>query len=127
MEDRMATEAFSPEDVRPGDNCAYARDRHANKMMWLNLWTILLFVLGAAVILLLVFALVLFFRQDLATGAISVAGSAVSGLGARWVVGQRTVAKEEEEAADRSARRECNDQPASGGTRNVRIRPFGLG
>lgn len=35
------------------------------------------------------------FRQDLATRAISVAGSAVSGVGARWFIGQRKVAKRE--------------------------------
>src|SRR5436309_10148539 len=104
----MTTEAGVPastpsDTVPPFSNCAYARDRHGNKLMWLNLWTILLFILGSAVILLLVVALVLFVRADLASGAISVAGSAVSGLGARWVVSQRTVAKEEEETADRSA------------------------
>lgn len=123
----MATESISPEEVQPGDNCSFARDRHANKLMWLNLWTILLFVLGAAVVLLLIVALVLFFRQDLASGAISVAGSAVSGLGAGYVIGQRKVAKEEEETADRIARRECKDVPASPGTRNTRVRPLGLG
>ena len=122
----MATEALAPTNVTPGNNCEFASDRHANKLMWLNLWTILLFVLGSAVVLLLIVALILFYNADLANGAISIAGSAVSGVGAGYVIGQRKVAKEEEETAAATRRRDCKDVPTPTGTRNRPVRPLGL-
>jgi len=89
--------------------CEYARERHRNMARWRDLWTILLFILGAAVILFLVAAIFLFIRSEWLPGALTTLGTIVTGAGANWVRERRIDAVKEEEAAYADVGAKCGD------------------
>lgn len=91
-------------DITP---CQYARERHREIARWRNLWTLLLFAFGSAIILFSVAAVTLFVRQAWVTGAVSTAASVVSGVGVSWVVARRREAVTEEEDAYRDVQTHC--------------------
>lgn len=87
--------------------CEYARERHREIARWRNLWTLLLFAFGSAIILFSVTAVTLFVRQAWVTGAVSTAATVVSGVGVSWVVERRRESVTEEEEAYRDVQRHC--------------------
>jgi uncharacterized membrane protein YcjF (UPF0283 family) len=97
--------------------CEYARERHRNIAMWRNLWTILLFAFGAAVVVFLVLATVLFIRQDWLPAAFTTLGALVEGPVIKWVAGRRAEAVKEEEEAYNDVKKECGDTSAADGFR----------
>jgi hypothetical protein len=99
------TEIFGPEEVVTP--CEYARERHRNILMWRNLWTILLFVFGTAVIVFAVLAVALFLREEWLAGAIMALGTLAQGAAIKWVVDRRIDAVQEEELAYQDVAARC--------------------
>ena len=91
------------------DNCQYARQRHQNLLRWRNLWTILLFVFGAAIVVVLVLTIAFVTDGKYVETAASTLGTVASGVAIRWVVDRRNDAKLEEEEAWKEARELCKD------------------
>jgi uncharacterized membrane protein YcjF (UPF0283 family) len=104
-------EIFAPEAVITP--CEYARERHRNILMWRNLWTILLFAFGTAVIVFAVLAVALFIRQEWLAGAIMALGTLAQGAAIKWVVDRRTDAVREEEIAYQDVAAKCQDTEAA--------------
>ena len=88
--------------------CEFAMERYRNIAMWRNLWTILLFVFGATVILFLCACIVLFLRQSWLPGAIATLGTMINGVGVSWVLSRRTDAVREEEEAYNDVQSRCS-------------------
>lgn len=91
----------------PKTPCEYAIERHQNLLRWRNLWTILLFVFGTAVIIFLVIAIFFYLREAFLPGAISTLGTIVSGVSVKWVLDRRNDAKAEEEAGYQDVKTVC--------------------
>ena len=104
-------EVFTPEAVVTP--CEYARERHRNILMWRNLWTILLFVFGTAVIVFAVLAVALFIREEWLAGAIMALGTLAQGAAIKWVVDRRVEAVQEEEIAYQDVAAKCQDTEAA--------------
>jgi hypothetical protein len=79
--------------------CGAAERRWRLALLLLEGYSALVFVLATGAVLLLLTAMVLFVRNDVAIGAISVAGTAVSGAGAGFILGRRNEAATQELAA----------------------------
>jgi len=77
--------------------CEFAIERYRNIAKWRNMWTILLFIFGATVIVFLCGSILLFIMQSFLPGAISTLGTIVNGVGVSWVLNRRTDAVKEEE------------------------------
>ena len=104
-------EIFAPEAVITP--CEYARERHRNILMWRNLWTILLFAFGTAVIVFAVLAVALFIREEWLAGAIMALGTLAQGAAIKWVVDRRADAVREEELAYQDVAAKCQDTEAA--------------
>ena len=94
--------------------CEYARQRHSDLARWRNLWTILLFVFGSAVILILSISVLFFLRESWLPGAISTLGTLVGGFSVKWVLNRRGEAVKEEEAAYQDVVASCAAPTVSG-------------
>jgi hypothetical protein len=94
-------EAISP--------CEYARERHRNIARWRNLWTMLLFLFGSAVVLFLVVAVLAFWKQAVLAGALSTLSTIVGGVAIKWVLDRRTDAVSEEQSAYEDVVARCGD------------------
>lgn len=92
--------------------CEYAKERHKNFLLWLNLWTILLFVFGVAVILFLIAAIFLFIKESWLPGALTTLSTIASGTAVGWVVKRRQIAKEDEQEAYKDVIKLCDDSSA---------------
>lgn len=99
--------------------CNVALQRYRNALLWKNLWTILLFAFGAAVVVFLVLAVVFFIRQDWLPGAVSTLGTIAEGAAIKWVVDRRNEASEEEEEAYKKVEEQCKDTQAADALRSV--------
>lgn len=93
--------------------CEYARERHQNLAKWRNLWTILVFSFGTAVVLFLVLSIFLFIRATWLPAALSTLGTIVTGVSSGWVISRRNEAVKEEEDAYKDVGQKC------GGTQNA--------
>jgi len=89
--------------------CQYAQDRHKNLALWRNLWTILVFTFGSAVVLFLILSIFLFLTKSWLPGALSALGTLVSGAGSAWVVTRRLEAVKEEEEGFNEVMKACGD------------------
>lgn len=88
--------------------CEIAFERYKNLARWRNLWTILLFVFGASVILFLVAAIFLFItNENWLPGALSTLGTIVNATGVGWVVTRRNEAVKEETDAYEDVKKVC--------------------
>jgi hypothetical protein len=104
------------------DPCSIAFERYKNLARWRNLWTILLFVFGASVIIFLVGAVFLFIKESWLPGAMSTLGTIVNAAGVRWVVTRRNEAVNEETEAYEDVKSVCGGvtkTSAGGGAGNV--------
>lgn len=101
------TEILAPAEIMTP--CEYARDRHRNILMWRNLWTILVFAFGTAVIVFAVVAIALFIRQEWLAAAILALGTLAQGAAIKWVVDRRADAVREEELAYQDVAAKCQD------------------
>ena len=100
----------------PGfDQCAFLLARWKNFAMWRNLWTILLFLFGCAIIIFLIGGILLFITEAWITGAMSTLGMIVNSVGVKWVLARRSqAAKEESQAKDELLKR-CGTAPEAEG------------
>jgi len=96
-------------DISP---CEYARERHQNIARWRNLWSILLFAFGTAVVLFLIVSIFLFLGQSWLPGAVSTLGTIASGAAMTWVTRRRVDAMQEEELAYKEVVARCGQGPA---------------
>jgi hypothetical protein len=87
--------------------CQYARERHRDIARWRNLWSLLVFAFGSAIILFSIVAVTLFVRQAWVTGAVSTVATVVSGVGISWVLDRRRESVAEEEEAYRDVMKHC--------------------
>jgi hypothetical protein len=101
--------------------CEYARERHQNLAKWRNLWTILLFAFGSAVILFLAIAVIFFLRQSWLTGAVSALGTMANGVAVKWVVDRRAEAVKEEEDAYKDVESKCGNTKEADVTRTKQM------
>lgn len=99
-----------PDSISP---CEYARERHRNIARWRNLWTILLFLFGSAVVLFLTVAVLAFWKQAVLAGALSTLSTIVGGVAIKWVVSRRMDAVREEEAAYTDVVARCSQSEAA--------------
>jgi hypothetical protein len=98
--------------VPPVTPCEYARERHHNLLLWRNLWSILIFMLGSAIVISLAVAVLFLLRQSWLTAAIGSLGTVVSSLGTKWVVDRRNDAVHEEETAYQDVVARCAQNEA---------------
>jgi hypothetical protein len=89
------------------DPCQLAIERYRNFARWRNLWSILLFVLGASVVLFLLAAIFLLIREEWLPVALTTLGTIVTGVAAKWVMDRRTESVKEEQAAFEAAQKYC--------------------
>jgi hypothetical protein len=94
-------------------NCDHAQARQRNLMMWRNLWTILLFIIGSAITIFASAAILLFVRQSWIPAAVTTVGTVVQGVAVTWVVKQRATAVKEEDRANSDVERLCGAQVAA--------------
>ena len=84
--------------------------RYVDKLRWLNLWTVLLWIFGATLIVFCSVAIILFIRETWLPGALSILGTIVNGAGIGWVVARRKEAEAEERDAFKVFSVECGDR-----------------
>jgi hypothetical protein len=97
------------------DPCEVAYQRCRNAALWRNLWTILLFMFGASVIVFLSASVFLFIREDFISGAISTIGTIANGAGVGWVVSRRGEAVKEDQDAYEEFTKRCGGGPSPAG------------
>lgn len=90
--------------------CEYARARHHQLALWRNLWTILLFLFGAAVVTFLVLSVLFFLKQEWLPAALATLGTIAEGLAIRWVADRRGEAVREEESAYEDVVGKCTQE-----------------
>jgi hypothetical protein len=89
--------------------CQLALQRHRNAALWLNLWTILIWVFGAAVVAFLVLAIVLFLGEEWLPAGLTTLASIAEGAAIKWVVDRRAEALDEERQAYEKVQEVCLD------------------
>jgi len=104
--------------------CQYARERHRSIAKWRDLWTILLFIFGSAVVLFLTTTILLYIRESWLPAAISTLGTVVNGMAIKWVLDRRGEAVREEEEAYREVVSICQDVREANALR-ARVKLFG--
>ncbi len=87
--------------------CQLARQRHRNAALWLNLWTILIWVFGVAVVAFLVVAIVMFLREQWLALALTALASMAEGAAIKWVRDRRAEAVSEEKEAYQDVEHAC--------------------
>jgi hypothetical protein len=102
--------------------CKVAQQRYRNAALWRNLWTILLWVFGTAVVIFLVIAILFLLRQDWLPGVLTTLGTIVEGVGIKWVADRRAEAVKEEEDAYKEVKESCKDMTKADNLRsNLRL------
>jgi hypothetical protein len=87
--------------------CDIAVERHKNALQWLNLWNVLLYIFGAFLVLFLIYLIVFLIQASTINSIIGVLAIIVDGVVVRWVVSQRTDAKQSEQDAFAVIERDC--------------------
>jgi len=95
------------------DPCDFLFSRWKTLALWRNLWTILIFLLGAAFMIFLVAAVLFFIKQSWVVAALSTFGTIANGVGVAWIVARRDQAVTEETEAKNELLQKCGG--ATGG------------
>jgi len=93
--------------------CDFAKMAYLNAARWRNLWTILVYAFGVALVLFLIAAILLFIRSTWLPASLTTLGTIVSGAGIGWVLNQRTIAVAEQKSAFKQLKRECGPPGAA--------------
>jgi uncharacterized membrane protein YcjF (UPF0283 family) len=96
--------------------CQFVFERWKNLAFWRNLWTMLLFIFGVAVVIFLCMSIFLFIRETWVVGAVTTVGTIASGAAIKWVVSRRNEAVQEEKGASKEVKEVCVT-PTPSGTR----------
>lgn len=91
-------------------SCFYAQERYKTILLWRNLWSILLFVFGATVIILIILLLYMAMKQASVEFVLSVLATVTDSLAIKWVLARRKESVEEEEKAFEVIKKECPDK-----------------
>jgi hypothetical protein len=105
--------------------CELARQRHRNAALWLNLWTILIWVFGAAVVAFLIVTIAFCVREQWPGAAVTFLASIAEGAAIKWVLDRRVDAVSEEERAYEDVRQACPETTTADRLRNT-LRLMGL-
>lgn len=89
------------------DPCDFLFSRWKNLALWRNLWTILLFLLGAAFTIFLIGAVLLFIRESWIPAALSTLGTLANGVAVGWILARRNQAVREETEAKKELLQHC--------------------
>ena len=89
--------------------CEVSRNRHRNAALWLNLWTILLYIFGLAILIFIVLSIAFYIKAEWLLGAITTVGTIVQGPVIKWLLDRRKEAKEEEKVTFDAFNRDCRD------------------
>jgi hypothetical protein len=92
--------------------CTIARGRHRSYYIWLNLWSILLYIFGAVVVFFLVKAVLFSLDQDWLRVALISLGLIIDGVGIKWVTDRRAEALREEAESFKAMARACRSIPS---------------
>lgn len=95
------------------DRCEFLLTRWKNLALWRNLWSILIFVLGASVALWLAAAVWLYTQSSWLPAVLTTLGTLVSGVAASWVLARRNDAVAEEVDAKRELLATCGGPGAA--------------
>jgi hypothetical protein len=107
------------------DPCEFAKNRYNGISKWRFLWTLLIFIFGAFLLLMLVVALLFAIDSNRSGAIVSGVGAVVDGAGVTFLLARRRDAKREEEAAYRDVEDKCaNSQSAEQVRRRLRV--FGV-
>lgn len=87
--------------------CDFLYERWRNLAMWRNLWSILLFLVGTALALFLVAALLMFINKVWLAGALSTVATIANGVALNWIVVRRNQAVAEETEAKEDLLANC--------------------
>ena len=87
--------------------CQFVFERWKNLSFWRNLWTILLFIFGVAVVIFLCMSILLLIRETWVVGAVTSVGTIASGAAIKWVVSRRNEAVQEEKDASKEVKDVC--------------------
>ena len=99
------------------DPCDFAKQHYFNVQRWLNLWNILVFAFGVAIVLFLVTSILLFIHSTWLAGAVTTIGTIASGTAVAWVVNQRKTAADDEKEAFNRLRQECGHSSSDSSSR----------
>jgi len=96
-------------------NCEYARNRNHNTVLWLNLWTGLLFVFGGVIVLTLSIIVFTLLRPQPSwvAGSIATLATIVDGVAIKWVYSRRQEAVKEEGDAYNEVVKQCSVPPGT--------------
>ena len=87
--------------------CDIAQARHQGSILWRNMWTLLLWLVGVSIVVFLMLAILFLLREDWLPAAILVLGSIVEGVGLKWVTDRRSDAVREEAEMYRDVEEAC--------------------
>jgi small-conductance mechanosensitive channel len=93
--------------------CDFLFERWKNLALWRNLWTILIFLFGAFLVIFLVSTIFLFIKESWISGALTTVGAIVDGVVVRWVLARRDQAVAEETQAKEELLRVCGPARAA--------------
>lgn len=97
----------------PFNPCDFLFARWKNLALWRNLWTILIFLLGAAFTIFLIGAVFLFVRASWIPAALSTLGTIANGVAVGWVLARRNQAVDEETQAKQELLAQCSGVAAA--------------
>jgi hypothetical protein len=95
------------------DPCDFLFERWKNLALWRNLWSILIFLLGASVTVFLAAAVWLYIRQSWLPAVVMTLGTLVNGVASSWVLARRSQAVAEEEEAKKDLIDNCGQTVAA--------------
>ena len=87
--------------------CEYARERHQMMVRWRNIWTALLIIAGATVVLFVIAAILLLLLGKMPLGVVAAVASLIDGVALAWVVQRQREAVADEESAYADVVKHC--------------------
>ena len=87
--------------------CSIAQHRHRKIALWRDGWTLLLWVFGLTVIIVLIAGITFFIREDWISGGLATITFAAQGGAIKWITTRRADAVREEEEAFNRAEQAC--------------------
>ena len=108
------------------DKCEFAKHRYNGIARWRFLWTLLIFIFGAFLVVIVAGALVLALASEPTAAIITAIGGVVDGAGVLFLISRRKESKQEEEAAYRDVKAMCTDASAAVDATRRSLRVLGV-
>jgi hypothetical protein len=114
MTDVPAANIPPPPTLRSAeDMCQYARERYREIARWRSVWTVLLFLVGCAIVVFVILSIISFRDQKVIEVAAGAIGTLISGAAMTWVVTRRNEAVKEEDDAWKGVEQHCGKTDAT--------------